>query len=428
MVPTTWQFLTKFENQSNFLKWKQVATFYHHYTQAFKLLPMKWLLIIIIFSSALSSALSQPVSFTIEGNVKNVDSGTIFLVPVVSNEKYYGENFPIDSAFIKDGIFKFSRKASDKHTYAYRLVIKSPLQYGATDFIFINGKNVTVEIDSLDEHVSPKIATSLVQNEIKYEYNPFFEPFLKKLNEFYAYEETIYDKFGNDLPKEYVLELEKMQKEFFINSDSLFLLYASTHPKSQVTFWKMIERLKNLGYNSNYKRIFEALPEEIKNSGVGKSLLADILESELLGIGSVFPAIRLENTEGEFMLFDKTLLGKSYTLLDFWFTDCSPCRKQFPEFKRLLNAYKSDGFQIIGISIDGQPKINAWKNLIKKDNLNWYHLLDKGGVVTQKLGIHSFPTNFLLDSNGVILQKNITLSALGSLLMENNPKINIGER
>jgi len=380
---------------------------------------MKLLLLIIIFLSTLSIALSQPEVFIIEGHVRNVDTGKIFLVPVVSDEKYYGDNFFNDSAIIKDGIFKLNRKAFDYNTYAYRLVIQSPLQHGVTDFIFISGKSVFIEIDTIAEHVSPKISTSIVQNEMESEYNSFFRNFVERVRAFNEYEEGMYINFNNNLPKEKIKELETTQKQLHQQSDSLFGIYAANHPTSQVTLWKMIERIENMGYNSEYKNIFKRLPDELQTSFIGRSLFTDILEMEVLRNGSVFPVIRLENTRGEFLLFDTSILGKSYTLVDFWFTDCSPCRKQFPEFKRLFNKYRSDGFQIIAISIDGQSKLNSWKNLIKKDKLIWYQLLDKSGVVTQKLGINSFPTNFILDSNGVILQKNIILSELESLLKEN---------
>ncbi len=384
---------------------------------------MKQLLLIIIFSSTLNIAISQPVVFTIQGHVSNVDSGKIFLVPVVSNEKYYGENFHKDSAVIKNGVFEFNRKASDYNTYSYRLLIKSHDQNGITDFVFLNGNNVFIEIDTIDAYVSPKISTSLVQNEMKSEYNSFFKTFVERVSAFNEYEENIYLKFNNNLPKENIIELEATQKQLYKQSDSLFGIYAENHPTSQVTLWKMIERIENLGYISAYKNIFEKLPGELQKSFIGQSLFADMLGMEMLSNGSVFPDIRLENTDGEFLSFDKTILGKTLTLVDFWFTDCGPCRKQFPEFKRMFNAYKADGFQIISISIDGPSKLNVWKNLIKKEKLKWNQLLDKSGGVTQKLGINSFPTNFLLDSNGVILQKNITLTELETILIENNLKM-----
>lgn len=377
---------------------------------------MKLLLIITVFLSTINISLSQSEVFTIEGYVRNVNTGKIYLVPVVSDEKYYGASFLNDSAIIKGGYFKINRKALDYNTYAYRLVIQSPLQSGVTDFIFISGKSVFVEIDTLAMHVSPRIANSFDQNEIASEYNPFFSNFVGRVNAFNEYEEELYIQFNNNLPKEKIHEIETTQKQFHLQSDSLFRVYASNHPNSQVTLWKMVERLENLGFNSEYKSIFERLPDKLQNSLIGRRFYTDILEMEVLRNGSVFPAIRFENTRGEILSFDSTLLGKSFTLVDFWFTDCSPCRQQFPEFKRLFSRYKDSGFQIVGISIDGASKINAWKNIISKEMLVWHQLLDKGGVVTQQLGINAFPTNFMLDRNGEIIKKNITLTELESLL------------
>ncbi len=377
---------------------------------------MKLLLIITVFLSTINISLSQSEVFTIEGYVRNVDTGKIYLVPVVSDEKYYGASFLNDSAIIKDGYFKINRKALDYNTYAYRLVLQSPLQSGVTDFIFISGKSVFVEIDTVSTHVSPRIANSIDQNEIASEYNPFFSNFVGRVNAFNEYEEELYIQFNNNLPKEKIHEIETTQKQFHLQSDSLFRVYASNHPNSQVTLWKMVERLENLGFNSEYKSIFERLPDKLQNSLIGRRFYTDILEMEVLRNGSVFPAIRFENTRGEILSFDSTLLGKSFTLVDFWFTDCSPCRQQFPEFKRLFSRYKDNGFQIVGISIDGASKINAWNNIINKEMLVWHQLLDKGGVVTQQLGINAFPTNFMLDRNGEIIKKNITLTELESLL------------
>jgi Thiol-disulfide isomerase and thioredoxins len=167
----------------------------------------------------------------------------------------------------------------------------------------------------------------------------------------------------------------------------------------------MIERLKNIGHNSSYRSIFNKFPVEIRNSQIGLIFLQDLYASELLSINSVFPELQFQNIQEEITVIDKSKLGSSFTLVDFWFTDCIPCRKQFPELKRLFKIYRQYGFQIIGISIDEESKIDTWRNLIQKESLNWLHLLDKSGKTTTKLAINSFPTNFLLNSDGVILKK-----------------------
>lgn len=368
-------------------------------------------------------SISQPLDYIIEGYVSNVDSGMIYIVPVINEAKYYGPNNMKDSAIIKDGIFKFRRIHNNNNTYAYRLYIQSNISSGSTDFVFINGENVFIEIDSIDEHISPRIANSPYQNEIKYEYNDFFEEFIVDVNRYYEYEEGIYNKFDGNIPKEIVLEFEAKQKLISHQSDSLFQLYAELHPNSHVTLWKMIERLKNIGHNSSYRSIFNKFPVEIRNSPIGLIFLQDLSASELLSINSVFPELQFQNIQEEITVIDKSKLGSSFTLVDFWFTDCIPCRKQFPELKHLFKIYRQYGFQIIGISIDEESKIDTWRNLIQKESLNWLHLLDKSGKTTTKLAINSFPTNFLLNSDGVILKKNITISDLATLLSESYKKI-----
>jgi len=44
-------------------------------------------------------------------------------------------------------------------------------------------------------------------------------------------------------------------------------------------------------------------------------------------------------------------------LLNFWATWCSPCRSEIPRFVELQNKYDKEGFEIIGISLDDDPKL-----------------------------------------------------------------------
>lgn len=392
------------------------------HTRNYKYSTLKKLITLLVFSLNFAICISQPFDCTIEGYVRNVSSGNIYLLPVINEPNYYGPNSMKDSATIKDGLFKFRRIRNNNNTYAYRFYIQSNISEGATDFVFVNGANIFVEIDTIDEHISPRIANSPYQNEMKYEYNDFFEQFIKEVNRFYEYEEGIYNKFDGSIPKEIVLEIEEKQKLISHQSDSLFQLYAESHPNSHVTLWKMIERLKNIGYHSSYRSIFNKFPVEIRNSPIGLIFLQDLSVSELLSINSVFPALQFQNIQQEITVVDKAKLGSSFTLVDFWFTDCIPCRKQFPELKRLFNIYRQYGFQIIGISIDEESKIDTWRNLIQKESLNWLHLLDESGKTTTKLAINSFPTNFLLNSDGLILKKNISISDLATLLSESYRK------
>lgn len=86
-------------------------------------------------------------------------------------------------------------------------------------------------------------------------------------------------------------------------------------------------------------------------------------------------------------------------------------------YTKSYNDFKLQGFKIIGISIDITTNINAWKNITKEKGLDWIQYLDENGKLSKKLNINSFPTNFLLNEKGEIIQKNITPEELEKFLI-----------
>jgi hypothetical protein len=63
--------------------------------------------------------------------------------------------------------------------------------------------------------------------------------------------------------------------------------------------------------------------------------------------------------------------------------------------------------------------INKWKQTIAKYSLPFLQYLDENGQISySKLSIVKFPTNFLLDSNGKIVAKDIAPEKLKTFLMK----------
>ena len=63
------------------------------------------------------------------------------------------------------------------------------------------------------------------------------------------------------------------------------------------------------------------------------------------------PGTLLSVKELQELLKEDNLKGK-VTLVDFWATWCGPCRMQIPVLVKLQSKYKSEGLQIIGVSVD----------------------------------------------------------------------------
>jgi thiol-disulfide isomerase/thioredoxin len=105
--------------------------------------------------------------------------------------------------------------------------------------------------------------------------------------------------------------------------------------------------------------------------------------------------------------------------VDFWASWCAPCREENPNLVRLYNKYSSKGFDIFGVSFDSSR--DRWLKAIADDSLTWTHVSDLQGwqnAAGKLYGIRSIPSNTLLDTNGVIIAKNIMGDELRAKLEE----------
>lgn len=105
-----------------------------------------------------------------------------------------------------------------------------------------------------------------------------------------------------------------------------------------------------------------------------------------------------------------------YVLLDFWASWCGPCRREMPHVKAAYEQFKGNNFQVVAVSIDIDAA--AWKKALEEDNMPFVHALDVKGK--QSVGdlymVRAIPTNFLIDSTGKIIAKNLRGEELSKFL------------
>tara|TARA_R110002124_G_C8931680_1_gene512071 strand:+ start:932 stop:2068 length:1137 start_codon:yes stop_codon:yes gene_type:complete len=199
--------------------------------------------------------------------------------------------------------------------------------------------------------------------------------------------------------------------------DSIIVNYIHKNPESYVPLWLMVNYLpnRNKRYNKLYDESLHLFSDDIKKTELFKRLKRAIDDSKDSISNKLLSLKNLDLEAIEFRLSD--IKDKEYILLDFWYSNCAPCLAQMPNYIPLYQKYKDMGFEIVSISVDKTNKIQDWKDVIKERNFDWIHYLDENRHETDKLNILSFPTTFLIDNKGSVVEKNITIKKLRNLLM-----------
>ena len=90
-------------------------------------------------------------------------------------------------------------------------------------------------------------------------------------------------------------------------------------------------------------------------------------------------------------------------LINFFATNCPPCRIEIPDFIRLQDKYDSKGFAVIGISVDQNGK-RILPGFVKALRIKYPILLATSKVIRDYGNIYALPASFLIDRDHRILK------------------------
>ena len=150
-------------------------------------------------------------------------------------------------------------------------------------------------------------------------------------------------------------------------------------------------------YGQNADKILDSLAKQAAGKKIQDSLAA----------GAVFPDFAEKDLNGK-PLSVAALKGK-VVLVDFWATWCPPCRAELPNVIATYKKHHSEGFEIIGVSLDSErEKLDAF--LKQQDGMTWPQYFDGLGwsnKLAGKYGVQSIPFAVLVGPDGKIIGKEL---------------------
>ena len=126
-----------------------------------------------------------------------------------------------------------------------------------------------------------------------------------------------------------------------------------------------------------------------------------------------FPAFDGKDLDGNEVKSSTLFEGNTVTVVNFWFTTCSPCVGELADLEELNKQLAEKGGAVVGINsftLDGdETAISDAKDILAKKGVSyqnvWFDSKSEAGEFTSAL--FSYPTTYVVDKNGNIVGEPI---------------------
>ena len=97
-------------------------------------------------------------------------------------------------------------------------------------------------------------------------------------------------------------------------------------------------------------------------------------------------------------------------LVDFWVNGCAPCIWEMPKLAALRKKYRDRGFEILGVHVG--PRMPGIATICASQGADWPQLVDGSNEVAGLYRVDRYPTTFLIDRKGRIVDQLVRGEAL----------------
>lgn len=153
-----------------------------------------------------------------------------------------------------------------------------------------------------------------------------------------------------------------------------------------------------------------------KNDSTTKRLEDYFKRKDKIAKEKLFENFTMKKSDGKSFTLS-SVLDKKIILIDFWSSDCIPCRYKHKKLVELYKKYSNRGLEIISVSLDDEKK--TWLKAIQKDRMAWINVSDLKGwqnQLAESYYVKSIPYGFWLDGDKKIIGPELSDTAIEAYL------------
>jgi thiol-disulfide isomerase/thioredoxin len=373
----------------------------------------------LIFQLLLICSLSIAAAQTnchISGTINKIEKGYLKLVKNIENNElatsvlYQGNQFP-DTIQVNKHLFTISGYILQPALY--RLINLENDFITEPFFIDTGYQNITFQQaanhNPFDVGWGVEISHSAVQDSFIH-----YLSILDKVNKniLTLYDTTNCNVIENIADKKVCTMHFELQRNNYRNQrDSILVDYIKAHPNATINPWILYWNMNKMGYRVAYAKLLQQ-QNGLFPTPIHQILITFLEQLRTKTIGEPFPLLYFIQAKVPGWKRDTP----AYTLVDFWYSSCSPCIGQFELLKPIYKQYHTKGFEIIAITTDGASTLQQYKAVLAQQQYPWRQCIDTAGKQAQSIYIQSYPSNFLINQQGKIVAINITPERLATFL------------
>lgn len=340
--------------------------------------------------------------FTVEGHLKNISDGTVFLL--IKKEGQVGRSVAADT--LQNGTFRFETVMKSEGLEVYSLKAVDPKNFPpmSLDLWIRPGSHLKVYADNPYIHswtVESDVPEQQFQQKLIDASRDKWEQLQGLVLESMRLRMSSRDKEVREKADSLMNAADRLQLE--IDGEDMTLMRELPVNAAWMDVFQGLGMSmtynKDFPYAKELRALYDMLDDSQKKSAEAKSVYLALNPPVVVKAGDMAADADMYDLQGRVHRMSE-LRGK-YVLLDFWSRGCGPCISSQSELKEISELYK-DSLEVVSLSLENRK---GWEEASKVHPITWNNWSDLEGEhgLYARYGVREIPHFVLVSPEGRVI-------------------------